>query len=84
MEKFVIILIPAIFAGALLRLLLIPMKLVFRLLLHAGCGLLCLWILNSIARFTGVLFPINIVTILIAGILGIPGMGLMAIAQLLA
>ena len=83
MEKFVILLIPAILAGALLRLLLIPMKLVFRLLLHAGCGLLCLWLLNSIARFTGILFPINTATVLIAGILGVPGIGLMAIAELL-
>ena len=83
MEKLVVLLIPAIFAGALLRLLLIPMKLVFRLLLHAGCGLLCLWLLNGIARFTGILFPINPATVLIAGVLGLPGICLMASPELL-
>lgn len=84
MEKLVIILIPAILMGTLLRLLLLPMKLISRLLIHGAGGLLCLWILNSIAPFTGILFPINAVTVLVAGVLGVPGVGLLAVLELFA
>lgn len=83
MEKYVVILVPALLAFVLFRLLLIPMKLIFRLLIHVLCGLLCLWILNSIAVYTGILFPINLITILVAGILGVPGICLLAALEIL-
>ncbi|MGM9550167.1 MAG: pro-sigmaK processing inhibitor BofA family protein [Faecousia sp.] len=83
MEKFVTLLIPALVALVLVRLLLIPMKLVFKLGIHSGCGFLCLWLLNSVAGFTGVYFPINAVTVLTAGFLGLPGIGVMALLAIL-
>ena len=79
MEKFTILLIPALLAANLIRLLLMPMKLVFKLALHSGCGFLCLWLLNAVGPFTGIFFPINAVTVLIAGILGLPGIGILAL-----
>ncbi len=79
MEEFVTLLIPAMMAVSLIRLLLLPMRLTAKLLLHAGSGFLCLWLLNSISVFTGILFPINVVTALTAGVLGLPGIGLMAL-----
>ena len=78
MEKVVTLLIPALFAAALLRLLMIPMRLIWKLGLHAACGFVCLWLLNSIAAFTGVVIPINAVTVLTAGLFGVPGMGVLA------
>ncbi len=78
MEKVVTLLIPALFAAALLRLLMIPMRLIWKLGLHAACGFVCLWLLNSIAAFTGVVIPINAVTVLTAGLFGAPGMGVLA------
>lgn len=84
MEKYVAILLPAILTGILFRLMLAPIKWFFKLLIYGACGLLCLWLLNSIARYTGIFFPINIVTILIAGFFGVPGIGIMAILQILA
>lgn len=79
MEEIVTLLIPAILAVLLIRALLLPMKLTFKLGLHSACGLICLWLLNTISVFTGIYFPINAVTILTAGFLGLPGIGIMAV-----
>jgi len=83
METFVILLIPALLALVLVRLLFLPMKLAAKLLLHSAAGLLCLGLLNSVAGFTGILFPVNAVTVLIAGFTGLPGMALMALVSVL-
>lgn len=83
MEKLVMLLIPCLVAVVLVRLLLTPMKLALKLAVHSGCGFLCLWLLNAISAFTGILFPINAVTVLTAGFLGLPGIGLMAILAVL-
>lgn len=83
METFVTLLIPALLALILVRLLLMPMKFVFKLLIHSACGFVCLWMLNSVSGFTGIFFPINAVTVLTAGILGLPGIGIMALLAIL-
>ena len=74
MEQFVTLLIPALLALIAVRLL---------LLIHSACGFLCLWLLNSIAGFTGIFFPINAATVLTAGILGLPGVGILALLAIL-
>ena len=81
MENFVTLLIPALLAVLLIRLLLMPLKWTLKIGIHSGCGFLCLWLLNSISSFTGLLFPINAVTALIAGFLGLPGIALLALLQ---
>ena len=83
MEKFVILLIPALMAVLLVRLMLIPLRTVFRVGIHSGCGFACLWLLNSIAGFTGIGFPINAVSVLIAGFCGLPGIGLLALLAIM-
>ena len=83
MENFVLLLIPALLLIFLLRLLVLPMKLIFKLFLHSGCGFLCLWVLNTASGFTGFYLPINAVTVIIAGFLGIPGLGLIALLEVL-
>ena len=83
METFVTLLIPTLLALVLVRLLLLPMKFLFKLLAHSACGFLCLWLLNSISAFTGICFPINAVTVLTAGILGLPGIGILALLAVL-
>lgn len=83
MEEIITLLIPAMLAVILVRLLLIPMKLIFKIGLHSACGFLCLWLLNAISMFTGIFFPINAVTVLIAGFLGLPGIGVMALLAVL-
>lgn len=83
MEKFVTLLLPLLFSVTLVRMLLLPMKLLFKLLLHSLFGFLCLWLLNSLSVFTGIAFPINALTALVAGILGLPGIGLLALVAVL-
>ncbi len=83
MEKFTALIIPALIAVMFVRLMLLPLKWITRLVLHAGCGLLCLWLLNCVSAATGIWFPINAVTVLLAGFLGIPGMGIMALLAVL-
>lgn len=79
MEEIAVLLIPAILALLLVRTLLLPIKFIFKLLIHSGCGLVCLWLLNSVSAYSGIFFPINAVTVLSAGFLGLPGIGLMAL-----
>ena len=78
MEERTTLLIPVLLGIALIRLLLRPIRLVFKLALYSASGFLCLWLLNTAAPFTGVYLPINAVTVLISSILGIPGIGLVA------
>ena len=54
MEKILILLIPVLIGIGLLRLLLIPMKAVFKLVAYSGCGFSCLWLLNCVSGFTGI------------------------------
>ena len=82
MENIVTLLIPVLLGIALLRTLLLPLRLIFKLVLHSGCGFLCLWLLNTVSGFTGIYLPVNSITVLIAGFLGIPGIGLIALLEI--
>lgn len=83
MEKLIALLIPALLAVLLIRLLLLPVKWIVKFAIHSGCGFLCLWLLNTLSPFTGIAFPMNAVTVLTAGFLGLPGIGLLAVLALL-
>ena len=83
MENFVTLLIPLALAAALVRLLLLPIKGILKLGIHSGCGFLCLWLLNTVSGYTGVYLPINAITAAIAGFLGLPGIGIIALLEVL-
>lgn len=78
MEKFSYVFIPLLLALFLVRLIVIPMRTVFHIGIHAGSGLICLWLLNTVSVFTGVLFPVNAVTLAVAGFFGLPGIAALA------
>lgn len=82
MEDFVLILIPALLLCALIRLMALPIRWFWKVSINSACGFLCLWLLNSVATFTGLYFPVNAVTVIIAGFLGLPGIGVLALVQL--
>ena len=42
-----------------------------------------LWLLNHLSIYTGILIPINAVTALISGFLGLPGLAMLAAANFL-
>ncbi len=84
MENFVTLLIPALLAVFLIRALLAPLRLACKLAIHSGCGFLCLWLLNTVSGFTGISLPVNAVTVAVAGFLGLPGIGLLALLEAVA
>ena len=83
MENIVTLLSPVLLGIALLRMLLLPLKLILKLIIHSASGFLCLWLLNTVSGFTGVYLPVNAITAAIAGFLGIPGIGFIALLEVL-
>lgn len=83
MERIPFLLIPVLMAVVLIRLLLLPLRPLLKLGLHSACGFVCLWLLNSLSPFTGIALPMNAVTVAIAGFLGLPGISLIALLEML-
>lgn len=83
MEKIAVFLIPLLLGVILFRILLAPIRLVVRLALHAAAGLLSLILLNFLAPLSGVLIPVNAVTVLVSGIFGLPGTALLILLELI-
>ena len=83
MEKFTPVFFLTFAAFLLLRLLLIPVRGILRFGIHSGSGLLCLWLLNAVSSFTGLLLPLNAVTVAVAGFGGLPGIAAMALLTLI-
>ena len=81
MENFAVLLISAFLVFGLLRLIALPIRWGVKILLNSACGFVCLFLLNSISGFTGLYFPINYVTAVIAGFLGLPGIVVLALIQ---
>ena len=81
MENILSLIAPVLLVFLLLRIIAMPVRLTIKLLLNSACGFLCLWLLNWISGFTGIFFPINPVTAAIAGFLGLPGIGVLAVVQ---
>lgn len=83
MEKAVSFLLPLLLGVVGCRMVAAPLRWGFRLAMHAGCGLLCLWLLNLGAGITGLAIPVNGVTVALAGFFGLPGIGLVVLLALL-
>ena len=81
MENFAALAIVTLLIFALLRLISLPIQWGLKIFLNSACGFVCLFILNSISGFTGIRFPINYITAMIAGFLGLPGIGVLALIQ---
>ena len=62
----------------LLKLLLKPLRWGLRLALNSGAGLLSLTLLNTVPALA---VPVNAVTVLTAGTLGLPGLGLLVLLE---
>ena len=81
MENILSLIVPVFLVFLLLRIIAAPVRLGVKILLNSACGFACLWLLNWIAGFTGIFVPINPVTVLVAGFLGLPGIALLAVSQ---
>ncbi len=56
------------------RILLKPLRLLFKLMYNSLIGLILLWAANLLGGGLGLYLPVNWVTVAIAGFLGIPGL----------
>lgn len=83
MVSFCKVMIPAILTASVLRLLFLPVKFIWKLLVNSLCGFACLWLLNTAAGVTGIYLPINAVTVLVTGFFGLPGVGVIAVLEML-
>lgn len=64
------------------RIFLLPLKLIFKLIYNGLIGGLTLWALNFIGAYFSFTIGINVVTALIAGFLGLPGVILLVLFKL--
>ena len=83
MEKYVTLLIPILMGSVLLRFLFLPLQWGIKLTMHVLCGLICLWLLNGAFSVTGVEIPIDQFPAALSGIIGIPGIGALALLEIL-
>ena len=81
MEIFASLLVPVASLFVLLRIITLPVRWFWKLCVNSVCGFICLWLLNALGIYTGLFFPINAITVIIAGFLGLPGIGMLALVQ---
>ena len=65
------------------KLLSAPIRWIFKMALNAGLGFVVLFIFNFFSEFWGVSVPITLVTALITGFLGVPGVVFLVLLQFL-
>ena len=83
MENIVALIVPVLIALLVIKFLFSQVKLIWKIAVNSISGFICLWLLNLAAGFTGIVFEINFITALIVGFLGIPGIILLVLGQLL-
>lgn len=75
--------ITLLMAAALMRAALLPLRWSLGLAVHSGLGFASLWLLNLASGVTGITIPVNAVSVLTAGTLGLPGIGILTALTLL-
>ena len=83
MENIIALIVPVLIAVLVFKLLFSQVKLIWKILVNSLSGFVCLWLLNLASGITGIVFEINFITTLIVGFLGIPGIILLLIGQIL-
>lgn len=63
------------------RVMLFPLRFVFKLIINAIIGGLVLWVINYFGSYFGIHIPLNPITALTVGFLGIPGVVLLFVIQ---
>ena len=60
-----------------------PIRFIFKLALNALLGFVVLLILNFFGAFVGLSVPVTLISALVAGFLGVPGVLLLVLIQIL-
>ena len=79
---YTVLLIAAVVVAAyvLIKILAAPIKKIFKLLINAVCGFALLFLANFVGGFFDFSIPVNILTCIIAGAFGIPGVIFLVVA----
>ena len=80
-EKVALGLLALFAVGAVIRLFRSPLKLALQVLGNTLLGFGTLLVLNLSSSFTGFALGVNLLNALVIGILGVPGLGLLVLAQ---
>lgn len=83
MEDPASLLLRCVLCVIVLRLIWKPARHLLRLGGQCACAVVCLLLINSVSGFTGLLIPVNAVTVLLCGTLGFPGLALAALLEIL-
>ena len=83
MENILGLIIPVLIAVLVFKLLFSQVKLIWKIAVNSLSRFLCLWLLNLASGITGIVFEINVITTLLVGFLGVPGIILLRIGQVL-
>ena len=82
-EGLTTIIIPVVVGLLVLKFLLSQLGCLLKFAIHAASGFACLWLLNLAAVFTGITIEINLITVLISGFFGIPGIIFLVLSKFL-
>ena len=83
MENILALVIPVLICVLVVKFLCSQAKLIWKIAANSISGFICLWLLNLASGITGFVFEINFFTALLVGFLGIPGIILLVLGQLL-
>ena len=83
LEGLTTLVIPVVIGLIVLKFLLSQVGCLVKFIIHAASGFACLWLVNTAAVYTGITIEINLVTVLIAGFLGVPGIIYLVVKQFL-
>ena len=83
MEDILALIVPVLLGILVVKFLFSQAKLIWKIAANSISGFICLWLLNLASGITGIVFEINFITTLLVGFLGIPGILLLLLGQLL-
>ena len=83
METILALLIPVVVGIVVVKFFFSQIGCLWKLAVNSVSGFICLWLLNLASGLTGIVLPINFVSCLLTGFLGIPGIILLVLGQLL-
>ena len=83
MENILALIIPIVIGFLVLKFVVKQVGCLWKMAVNSASGFICLWLLNLASGITGIVFEINFITTLLVGFLGIPGILLLLLGQLL-
>lgn len=81
MEDFIHWFLPGLLTLTLVRLVFTPVRAVWRLLRRSLVGLISLTLINAAGPLTGLVLPVNALTVLATGFGGLPGLALLILLE---